>query len=471
MAGKNKVQRLLCNRQGDHIRAFLNLVVPLATLATAMRIRETSSQSAQVPRNLLADANRLADVDSTTGHSILPTTPTCRTSVMATRTTTTRTMITVFVQSADLFTQYHADFLFTDLVQAYFDCRQNKRNSSSALAFEIHLERNLNQLHRELVEGTYRPEPSICFVITHPKPREVWAAAFRDRIVHHLMYNHIAPAAHASFIADSCACIPGRGTLYAAERLESKVRSTTQNWQKKAYYLKCDIANFFVSINKKILGKLLKKRIHEPQWLALAEQILYHDPRPTVNMRCNPMLLERVPPHKRLTQQTTDYGLPIGNLSSQFFANIYMDVLDQFIKHELRCRHYIRYVDDFVLLHESPQQLNQWLAQITAFLPAQLDIRLNPTKTILQPIDRGVDFVGQVIKPWRRTTRRRTVKHAIARVLASDKHQVQKTANSYYGLFRMATHSHMDRVNLTHAVFTHGKAVNRQLTKTYKGKP
>jgi len=471
VAGREQVQRLLCNRHGGYIRALLNLVVPLATLATAMRIRETSSQSAQVSRNLAADANRQPNVDSTTGHSILPTTPTCRTLAMATRTTTTRIMTIVSVQSADLFTQHHADFLLTDLAQAYFDCRKNKRNGNAALRFEINLERNITQLHRELVEGTYRPQPSICFVITHPKPREVWAADFRDRIVHHLMYNHIAPAAHASFIADSCACIPGRGTLYAAERLEAKIRSITQNWKKKAHYLKCDIANFFVSINKNILGKLLAKRIKEPHWLTLAEQILYHDPRPTVNMRCNPTLLERVPPHKRLTGQNASHGLPIGNLSSQFFANIYMDELDQFIKHQLRCAHYIRYVDDFVLLHESPQQLNQWLEQITAFLPAQLDIQLNPTKTILQPIDRGVDFVGQVIKPWRRTTRRRTVKHAITRVLASDKHQVQKTANSYYGLFRMATHSHMDRVNLTHAVFTHGKAVNRQLTKTFKGQP
>lgn len=375
----------------------------------------------------------------------------------------------MFEPSADLFTRHHADFLFSDLVQAYFDCRQSKRTSHTALNFELELERNLNALHRELVDGSYRPEPSICFVITHPKPREVWAAAFRDRIVHHLMYNHVSPQIHATFIADSCACIPGRGTLYAAQRLESKVRSITHNWKNKAYYLKCDIANFFVSINKLILGKLLAKRIHEPHWLELAHQILFHDPRPTVKMRCDPSLLHRVPPHKRLSSQTADYGLPIGNLSSQFFANIYMDVLDQFIKHQLRCRHYIRYVDDFVLLHESPQQLNQWLAEITAFLPEQLDIQLNPTKTILQPIDRGVDFVGQVIKPWHRTTRRRTVRHAITRVLASDKHQVQKTANSYYGLFRLATHSHMDRVNLTHAVFTHGKSVNRQLTKTYKG--
>lgn len=468
MVGKSKVQRLLSDRHGDQIRAFLNLVVPLAIKpATAIRIKETSSLSAQVLRSLPAGSHRQADVDSTTGRSIQPTTHTCRTSMMATRTTTTRIMTIVSVQSADLFTQHHADFLLVDVAQAYFDCRKNKRNGNTALAFEINLERNLTQLHRELAEGTYRPLPSICFVITHPKPREVWAAAFRDRIVHHLLYNYMAERTHATFIADSCACIPGRGTLYAAERLESKVRSLTQNWSKKAYYLKCDIANFFVSINKKILGKLLRKRIKEPQWLALADQILFHDPRKDVNMRCHPKLLQLVPPHKRLTNQTADYGLPIGNLSSQFFANIYMDVLDQFVKHQLKAAHYIRYVDDFVLLHESPQQLNQWLEQITAFLPAQLDIQLNPTKTILQPIDRGVDFVGQVIKPWRRTTRRRTVKHAIRRVIASDKSQVQKTANSYYGLFRMATHSHMDRVNLTHAVFTHGKAVNRQLTKTY----
>ncbi len=370
-------------------------------------------------------------------------------------------------QSADLFTKPHADFLFSDLVQAYIDCRKRKRNTTAALTFEINQEHHLTQLYRELVEGTYKPLPSICFVITHPKPREVWAAAFRDRIVHHLLYNYMAERTHATFIADSCACIPGRGTMYAAERLESKVRSITQNWSKKSYYLKCDIANFFVSINKKILGNLLVKRIQEPHWLALAEQILYHDPRKDVNMRCHQKLLERVPLHKRLTNQTADYGLPIGNLSSQFFANIYMDVLDQFIKRELHCKHYIRYVDDFVLLHESPQQLNEWLARITAFLPEQLDIQLNPSKTILQPIERGVDFVGQVIKPWSRTTRRRTVRHAIARVIASNKSQVQKTANSYYGLFRMATHSHMDRANLTHAVFTHGKAVNRQLTKTY----
>lgn len=118
---------------------------------------------------------------------------------------------------------------FEDLVAAYFDCRRTKRNKPSALAFEQQLEHNLTKLHDELVAGAYQPGPSICFVVTRPKPREVWAAAFRDRVVHHLLYRKIAPRFERAFIADSCACIPGRGTLYAARRLEAKVRSATQS--------------------------------------------------------------------------------------------------------------------------------------------------------------------------------------------------------------------------------------------------
>ena len=139
-----------------------------------------------------------------------------------------------------------------------------------------------------------------------------------------------------------------------------------------------------------------------------AATILFHDPRTNFILHGRPELRERVPPHKRLSGQPAHLGLPIGNLSSQFFANVYLDALDQHVKHGLRCRHYIRYVNDFILLHESPQWLNDAHAKIEAFLQATLGARLNPKKTILQPVDRGIDFVGQVIKPWRRTLRRRT---------------------------------------------------------------
>lgn len=338
----------------------------------------------------------------------------------------------------------------------------------SALTFEQDLERNLARLHDELVSCTYRPGRSICFVITRPKPREVWAADFRDRIVHHLLYNRISPRFYARFIADSCACIPGRGTLYAAERLEAKVRSQTENWSRPSWYLKCDLANFFVSIDKRVLCKQLRARVTEPWWRGLTEAILFHDPREDVEIHSPQWKMSLIPPHKSLFNQPAHLGLPIGNLSSQFFANVYMDALDQFIKHQLRCRHYVRYVDDFVLLHESPQQLNTWRAQIEAFLPRVLGVRLNPAKTILQPIDRGIDFVGQVIKPWRRSLRRRTFREAIARTKATPKSDLFVVANSYFGLMGQAPTSHTDRARLGRVVMDRGHLVNRALTQTYR---
>nr|WP_298118267.1 RNA-directed DNA polymerase [uncultured Pseudomonas sp.] len=383
---------------------------------------------------------------------------------MAIRTTTTRTASGSSVPSAD---STVAPYPFRDLVQAYYDCRRSKRNSASALAFEADLERNLTQLHSGLTAGTYRPGRSICFVVTRPKAREVWAADFRDRIVHHLLYNHVAPRFYASFIADSCACIPGRGTLYAAKRLESKIRSITQNWAKPVHYLKCDLANFFVAIDKQALRQQLAKRITEPWWLALAEQILMHDPRTDYEVRSPRHLFNRVPQHKRLTAQPASLGLPIGNLSSQFFANVYLDALDQFVKHRLRCKHYVRYVDDFVLLHESPQQMNAWLAEIEAFLPS-LGARLNPSKTILQPVARGVDFVGHVIKPWRRITRKRSVAQAMKRTAAATADELRETANSYFGLLSQASHSQKDRAALARLILKRGHAVNGALTKTYQ---
>lgn len=446
-----------------------NLVVPLAHEATAMRTTDTAGdnldRSGAVTPLIGAVTNtslRQGDVDSTTP------TPGIRTSTTATRTTTTPTTSSGPGPSADQNARHHADLSFAELVQAYLDCRKAKRNKPSAVAFEQSLERNLIDLYDELHVGTYRPGRSICFVVTRPKPREVWAADFRDRIVHHLLHNRIAPRFYASFIADSCACIPGRGTLYAAQRLESKIRSITQNWSKPAHYLKLDLANFFVSIDKNILLGLLSKRISEPWWMLLAETILFHDPRQDFEYRGDPTRLERVPPHKRLASQPAHLGLPIGNLSSQFFANVLLDALDQYVKHRIGARHYIRYVDDFILLHESPQWLNAARSDIDTFLIERLRLRLNPSKTILQPINRGVDFVGQVIHPWHRVTRPRTVNEAIHRAASVPREALFETANSYFGLFGQATSSHNDRARLAKAAMRRGHAVNGQLTKIYR---
>lgn len=443
-----------------------NLVVPLAHEANAMRTTETDRRRAArsgAVSPLIGDSLRRGDVESTIGTS----TPGIRTSTTATRTTTTRTTtIAARVPSADA--SGHADFTFADLVRAYFDCRRTKRNSPSALAFEERLERNLRDLFDELQASGYRPRRSICFIITRPKPREVWAADFRDRVVHHLLYNRIGPRFESSFIADSCACIVGRGTLYAARRLEAKVRSVTQNWSRRAFYLKCDLANFFVSIDKRVLHEQLAAKIDEPWWMALTETVLMHDPREDFELRGDPRLIDLVPPHKRLMNQPAHLGLPIGNLSSQFFANVYLNALDQRAKHQLRARHYIRYVDDFLFLHESADWLNTVLRDVDAFLPAHLGVQLNPRKTILQPVDTGIDFVGHVIKPWHRSTRRRTFNTALQRVANAPAADVHQMANSYFGLLRQASASHQDRARLANVVRDRRHAVNKSFTKTYR---
>lgn len=362
----------------------------------------------------------------------------------------------------------HAEFSFTELVEAYFACRSSKRYSATALAFEANLEGNLVQLDEDLRNGTYTPGPSICFVITRPKPREVWAAQFRDRIVHHLFYKRVSPRFHATFVPGSCACIPGKGTLYGAKHLESHIRSITENWSRPAYYLKMDLANFFVSIDKRILFELLAKKIAEPWWLRLAHTILFHDPRTDYQYQGKLGNIELVPHHKRLTSHDANHGLPIGNLSSQFFANILLNELDQFCKHRIRARYYVRYVDDFILLHESAAWLNDARAQIEAWLPEHLGVNVNPRKTILQPVDRGVDFVGQVIKPHYRTTRKRTRNAAIKRIATMPADQLFETANSYFGLFGQASSSHSDRAALANVLRQRGHSINRALTQTYR---
>lgn len=217
------------------------------------------------------------------------------------------------------------------------------------------------------------------------------------------------------------------------------------------------------------LRELLASKISDPWWMHLTETVLFHDPRTDFEFRGDPALLERVPPHKSLTNQPDHLGLPIGNLSSQFFANVFLDVLDQHAKHQLGARHYIRYVDDFLFLHESTDWLNAVLADVDAFLPARLGVRLNQKKTILQPVARGVDFVGHVIKPWARTTRRRTVNEGLRRVAAAPDNKVHELANSYFGLFGQAPESHHDRALLANVVRDRGHAVSHAFTKTYRG--
>ncbi|MDQ1260610.1 MAG: RNA-directed polymerase [Pseudomonadota bacterium] len=448
----------------------VNLVEPLPDTGTAMRATDTVAPQGELWSDAVDEVIgarlRPVDVDSSTTRRTRATTRSPRTSPTATATGTTRTTSCASGPSADSPFAAPEDLL-EQLVVAWLDCRRSKRQSASAQAFEHNAERNLCALRERLTAGHYQPGRSICFVVTHPKPREVWAASFEDRVVHHLLYNHIGPRFEASFVAGSAACIEGRGTLYAARRLEHDVRSITSNWSRPAWYLKGDLANFFVGIDKHILRAQLHARVTEPWWKHLTDTVLMHDPRTDFELRCDPRLLERVPPHKRLVNAPADTGLPIGNLSSQFFANVHLDALDQFAKHQLRVRYWGRYVDDFYILHESPQWLNGALARITAFLPERLGAQLNPRKTILQPVARGVDFVGQVVRPWRRTTRRRTLQSALTRLERMPADQVQRAGNSYLGLVRQASHGLHEQALICRALLMRGHPVDGAMTKAF----
>lgn len=290
-----------------------------------------------------------------------------------------------------------------EVFDAYFSCRKQKRNTLNQLAFEVNLENNLLQLYRDLKGGNYKIGHSLAFVITHPKIREVWAADFRDRVVHHIIYNALYEQFTKQFIRDTYACIPGRGTHDALRRVSGFARSLTRNGTRTAYFLKADVANFFNSIDKNRLLEILDRNIREDEeWIrALVHKIVLHDPRSHVVLRSSRELFEQVPIHKSFMHAKGDRGLPIGNLVSQFFANIYMNELDQFVKHRLKVRHYGRYVDDVILLHEDPAVLNEWYKAMSDFLEQNLGLHFHPNKKHLNRIDTGMDFTGFVIKPGR----------------------------------------------------------------------
>lgn len=306
--------------------------------------------------------------------------------------------------------QIKLDFTIQDLYKAYYECRKRKRGSVSAMEFEFNLESNMMKLYDELKSGEYEIGTSICFVVLKPKPREVWAASFRDRIVHHLVYNAIKDRFYATFIRDTYSCIPGRGTLNAAKKVAKHAKAVTKDYTKKAYYLKADLKNFFVSIDKNVLYNELMKRIPEPWLQRLIKQIVFHNPKDNVIVQSPQWKFNLLPAYKSLWNCPPDKGLPIGNLTSQFFSNVYLDKLDQFVKHVLKCKYYCRYVDDFVIMDESPERLNYCYDRIAEFISEHLLLELHKDKKTVNLVSNGIDFVGYVAKPNRFYLRQRTLR-------------------------------------------------------------
>jgi len=304
-------------------------------------------------------------------------------------------------------------YSFRELWRQYRSCRRNKRNTANALAFEVNAEANLLALQSQLRDHSYRPGRSICFVTKGGKPREVFAADFRDRIVHHLLVWHLEQVFEPRFIHDSYACRRGKGTLAASDRLTQFLGRVTANGRRPAWALKLDVASFFPSIDKETLFRIIARHVHHPELLWLTHTVLFHDP--TTNYTFQPRKRGvpppfdggyPVPPRKSLFGNGNARGLPIGNLTSQFWGNVYLNELDQFVKRILLCRYYVRYVDDMVFLAASPAQLIQWRAAVEVFLREKLKLELRPEVAEPFGVERGIDFVGW--KTWwnRRLPRR-----------------------------------------------------------------
>jgi RNA-directed DNA polymerase len=302
-----------------------------------------------------------------------------------------------------------------DLFKAYYSCRKNKRNTISALAFELNLEEELIQLKEALESGGYAISSAIAFVVDKPVKREIFAANFRDRVVHHLIIQKMNVVFESHFIYDSYACRKAKGTHFGINRVDSFIRKCSKNYAQDCYVLKLDIKGFFMHINKAILytkiETLFKAKYNGADkhlYLNLCKTILFNEPVQNVIIKGKRSNWDDLPKDKSLFAAKAGYGLPIGNLTSQVFANVYMSALDHFIKHQLGIKYYGRYVDDFVLVHTNKAYLKSLIPIISKFLKTELHLTLHPKKIYLQHYSKGVSYIGGFIKPNRIYVSKRT---------------------------------------------------------------
>ena len=309
------------------------------------------------------------------------------------------------------------DTLLTDLFQAYYDARRNKRNTHSQLRFELDLETNLINLYHELRDRRYRPSPSVCFVVSDSVKREVFASDFRDRVVHHLYYNYVAPLFDRQFIFDSYSCRKGKGTLQGIERLERHIRSVSRNYTREAYILQMDIQGYFMSISRERLCRLVHEmtdRIalpseQKPLVDYLTDIITMKDPMQGAHIKGRRSEWDDLPPSKCLSCSPPGVGLPIGDLTSQLYSNVFLNKLDHFVTRTLGFRHYGRYVDDFYIVDCDRDRLLDSLPWIDGLL-SSLGLRLHPRKTRLRTVAGPVKFLGAVLRPHYRHCSARTMR-------------------------------------------------------------
>jgi RNA-directed DNA polymerase len=289
---------------------------------------------------------------------------------------------------------YSQVWAWDNLYCAYRKARKGKRARAATAAFEWDLEGNLVRLQDELATKTYRPGPYESFYIHEPKRRLISAAPFRDRVVHHALYNVIEPLFERRFIHDSYANRKGKGTHRALDRCQSFTRHYR-------YVLLCDVRQFFPSIDHIILRRILGGTIADADVMWLVDRILESGAG---------VLSESYDmqwfPGDNLIAAERPRGLPIGNLTSQFWANVYLNELDHFVKRELKCPAYLRYVDDFLLFADDKSRLWEWRSAVIEYA-ASLRLTLHQNRTQPRPVTEGIPFLGFIVFPTHRRLKRR----------------------------------------------------------------
>ena len=362
------------------------------------------------------------------------------------------------------------DALMLDLYAAFICAKRHKAKKPYVLHFERNLKENIESLCDDLWTRRYKPEPSTCFVIQRPKKREVFAAQFRDRIVHHLYYNYTHELFERTFIQDTYSCIPGRGTHYGIERMEQHIRQESHNWQRPCYALKIDIRGYFMHINRSRLldiatASLTKMADHQAnggmKWrdvidmdfiLWLTHEIVLLDPTDGCRRVGNPSEWDGVDASKLMANAPTDCGMPIGNLTSQLFSNVYMNPFDQMVKRVLYFLHYGRYVDDSATISSDRQRLTDAIPLMRDFLKDELCLDMHMGKTQIIDVRYGVEFLGAFIKPYRTYISNRSlsrIRQEAADVMHMGRGQAFRTVNSLLGVM-----SHYSSYNLRREIFT-----------------
>ena len=368
--------------------------------------------------------------------------------------------------------------LLFDLYIAYYDAARHKHKMAYVVKFERDLRANLESLCDDLLSRRYKALPSKCFIIDYPKKREVFAAMFRDRIVHHLYFRYTHQIFERTFIADSYSCIEGRGTHYGISRIRQHIRQASLNWSQLCYAMSLDIRGYFMHINREKLLKIATDSLRKMSthlvgltddvpipsgvlltpyttWadirdfdfiLLLTEQIVMLDPMEHCIIVGDDSDWDDIDHAKCMRYVEKGLALPIGNLTSQLYSNVYMNVFDQFVKRDIKCRHYGRYVDDSTMIDTDKEWLLKQVPKVREFLNDELGLQLHMGKLHIQEIHKGVEFLGTFVKPYRDYVSNKTLERIKSKMQQLDLRNTEKanrTINSYLGILSHTASYHI----------------------------